>query len=935
MGRIYVALDLETTGLNREHDQIIEIGAVKFRVADRPGECHQVLGHYSTLVNPRRRVSYSAQRFTGILQDDLIRAPALESVLPELEAFVGNYPVVGHSIDVDLSFLRRHGALVGTLGLDTFELASILLPWAHRYSLGDLADYLGIEFPTRHRALDDAEMAYRLFIALWEIACQLPQDVLTAIVGVAQRSQWPLRSFFANALRAQGVGNTGAPRRASSDLPPIPRPTASAGHTTPRLDVDALEALLDADSPLARAFAQFEQRPQQKAMLRAVAQALNEGTHLLVEAGTGTGKSLAYLIPALHCALQINEPVVISTNTINLQDQLYHHDIPRLVEALGVPARVALLKGRANYVCPARVRAFLKRERFSVPEARLLARVLVWLPQTRTGDRSELLIQPDEFPAWAHLCAEQEACKAAACSVSSGCFFHRARALAQSAHLVIINHALLLADLAMDHAILPPHRHLIVDEAHHLENQATGNLGARVSRREVWDHLHHLIASGKGEHPGLLTMLRQRLQKSPPAIPEESLPRLVDDLHARLTRLQTTADSLFEAVSVAVDPFVKGGGEYDAQVRLIPEVRETAGWHRAATITQALVEELRGAADGLVRVLRALERAEDPEAWESYRNSLLVAQHTLQELAEEVHRVVVEPEPNDVCWIRLSTARHHVELRRAPLHVGDLLREGLFNHHRAVILTSATLQSHGGFHYIRDRLGLDERVRELTLGSPFNYREMALVYVPTDLPEPNRPHYARALEQVMVDLAKATQGRMLILCTSKSQLRRLHQAISDPLAEEEIVVLAQYVDGSRRQLVERFKTTQRCVLLGTQSFWEGVDVPGEALSCLAITRLPFPVPDDPVFAARAETYDDPFYQFTVPQAVLRFRQGFGRLIRTQSDRGIVAIFDSRLTTRRYGRHFLDALPPCEVRFGPARDLPPLARRWLQGQRSSP
>lgn len=932
MGRIYVALDLETTGLNREYDQIIEIGAVKFRVADRPDETHEVLDTFETLVNPGRRVPYSTLHFTGIDQDELDRAPALDDVLPALERFVSNYPVVGHSIEVDLQFLQRHGALVGTLGIDTFELASILLPEANRYSLGKLADHLGIEFPTRHRAYDDAEMARRLFLALWEIACRLPQEVLETIVEVATKSEWSLRSFFANALRVQGVGNTGAPRHAVRRLPPLPEPLRPRENHSLRLDVDALERLLDPNGPVARTFAHFEARPQQQAMLRAVAEAFNEETHLLVEAGTGTGKSLAYLIPALQYAWAAEEPVVISTNTINLQEQLYRQDIPRLVEALNLPVRVALLKGRSNYVCPARVREFLKQDWFTVPQARLLARVLVWLTQTETGDRSELLIQPDELSVWPYLCSDPEACKAEGCGPESNCFFYRARAMAQGSHLIIVNHALLLSDLALDNTILPDHRYLIVDEAHHLEDQATEHLGGSVSQRAMLDTLYGLIASEKNKVPGLLVRLRQRLQKEGATeTAYRQAGELVEMARFRVSRLVDLTRSLFSSVLDAVIPFVETGGEYDVQLRLVPEVLETAGWHRVVEDAQATVEELDSLGNDLYRVMRTVELLDDPETWEGFWNGLLVAQRAVTELAAEIQRIVVEPDENDVCWVRLSSFRDDVELRRAPLHVGRLLHERLFSRHRAVVLTSATLQSHGGFAYIRDRLGLDqdERVRELALGSPFNYREMALVYVPTDIPEPNRPHYARALEQAVADLARATEGRMLVLCTSKSQLRRLYQAISDPLAHDDIVVLAQYVDGSRRQLVERFKETDRCVLLGTQSFWEGVDVPGDALSCLVITRLPFPVPDDPVFAARAEMYPDPFYQFTVPQAILRFRQGFGRLIRTQTDRGIVAIFDSRVSTRRYGQYFLDALPACEIRFGPVRDLPPLARQWLE------
>ncbi|HYN87632.1 MAG TPA: helicase C-terminal domain-containing protein, partial [Ardenticatenaceae bacterium] len=290
--------------------------------------------------------------------------------------------------------------------------------------------------------------------------------------------------------------------------------------------------------------------------------------------------------------------------------------------------------------------------------------------------------------------------------------------------------------------------------------------------------------------------------------------------------------------------------------------------------------------------------------------------------------IIVAPESEDICWISRHPVRGEFRLHHAPLHPARQLAETLFQPKRSVILTSATLQIESSFEYVRERLGLAVRYRELAVGSPFDYRRAALVYVTTDLPEPNSPNYAQTLHRAVIDLARATRGRMLVLLTSKSQLRAAYRAISDPLANDGIVVLGQYMDGGRRQLLERFKTIERCVLLGTQSFWEGVDVPGPALSCLVIARLPFPVPSDPIFSARSESYDDPFFQYAVPQTVIRFRQGFGRLIRSREDRGLVALLDSRVSTKSYGSIFLNSLPAADIRFGLCRDLPPLAERWL-------
>ncbi len=305
-------------------------------------------------------------------------------------------------------------------------------------------------------------------------------------------------------------------------------------------------------------------------------------------------------------------------------------------------------------------------------------------------------------------------------------------------------------------------------------------------------------------------------------------------------------------------------------------------------------------------------------------------------LNEEADRILLQPDGNDVIWIAEFNGDEGEEeggagrltLNRAPLDVSSLLRERLFEQKQSVILTSATLSIEGSFAFVRERLGVTE-ARELSLGSPYNFHHQALVYVASDLPEPNQPHYASNLQRAIVELARATDGRMLVLFTSKSQLRAAYRAISDPLAQHDIVVLGQYMDGSRTQLLERFRTMERAVLLGTHSFWEGVDIPGPALSCLVITRLPFPVPTDPVQEARSRHYHDPFHDYSVPQAVIRFRQGFGRLLRATSDRGIIALLDSRLDSKQYGRIFLNSLPTTLLHVGPFRDLPPLASRWLK------
>lgn len=947
MSRIYVALDLETTGLHADRDAIIEIGVVKFRVGTE--DENTIVASWSTLVNPGRPIPYRTSRLTGISQAEVERAPRLSVALEQLASFVGNYPVVGHNIAFDLSFLHRQGCLVGNASLDTFELASILLPQAPRYSLAQLANHLGLDLESHHRALEDASATQQLFTRLWQIACQLPRDVIDVINTVAANSPWSLRSFFAAVGREQVAGAESLARPATAP-PPVPPPLRGHPASSAPLDADELAALLNRDGAVGRTLTRFEARPQQVQMLRAIVQAFNNAEHLLVEAGTGTGKSLAYLLPAIYQAVASDSTVIISTNTINLQDQLLDQDLPILaagLEPLGVQFRAAVLKGRTNYICRHRLALFMRRPQFSAVEARALARLLVWLPVTETGDRTEVALQSDEEPVWSEVCADPESCPRDVCTLRSGCFFQHARTIALGSHIVIVNHALLLTDLASetDQTILPHYDYVVIDEAHHLEARATEQLGAELSSQQLESLCRRLHDPGDRRPTGLLPTIAARCERlATPAAAD--VQRQCGLLGHEVEQVARDIGLFFDTVREALAPWAaRGGSEYDHQIRLKPEVRLSGGWGRVIEAARPL-DRLERLAEGLA-ALHAQLRTGDLPLGEELEESLVRRTRELRSGRQELRRIIIEPEANDICWVSLPPKREDLVLHRAPLHVGNFLVGPLFQTRRSVILTSATLQTENSFDYVRERLGLDgrrafpypgangptRRCRDLALGSPFDYRQSALVYVPTDLPEPNTPNYAQTLHRALIDLARATRGRMLVLLTSKSQLRGVYRAISDPLAADEIVVLGQYMDGGRRQLLERFKTAARCVLLGTQSFWEGVDVPGPALSCLVIARLPFPVPSDPIFSARAETYENHFLQYAVPQTVIRFRQGFGRLIRSAGDRGVVALLDSRVSTKSYGSIFLNSLPAADIRSGPFRDLPPLAERWLAGEHS--
>ncbi len=938
MNRVYVALDIEATGLSTDRDAIIEIGAVKFR-----GE--EPLGEWSALVNPGRPIPYRIQQLTGLTDAELRRAPVLNQVRGALERFIGPAPVVGHSVQQDLGYLARAGILVGHPSIDTFELASILVPYASRYNLGTLMAELGIAFPTKHRAVHDARAARDLFLALVRRAEDLDLDSLREINRLTARIDWPLKTVFQEAERSRTrsafSGSIGAQLRAKGLLrgggvgllsgDDDYEPLEKADRRT-MLDEEALADLLGPTGVFARRFASYEHRPQQVQMLRDVVQVFNDGGYLLVEAGTGTGKSMAYLIPAITWAVQNGERVVVSTNTINLQDQLFTKDLPDLQRVLPVGFRVAILKGRTNYLCRTRLAQFRRRDDLSTTEVRVLAKILAWLPSTLTGDVGELALMGDEAAVWSKVCADQDACRPDVCG--DGCFYWRARALAEAAHIVVVNHALLLSDMSVDNRLLPEYDHVIIDEAHHLEARATEQFGRTLTQTAAQNALHdlsHPVSGGKvGGFLGSLDAVIRTSKASPED--KATFSRIFTTLHEEVDRAGRRLATVFHLLQQFLDEQLaerKGQNAYDIQIRLTHSARTTPDWEPIEAEGRNLQIVLRKIAENLSKVWSLLDdRKVGVAGQEEWAGELAARRRVISEMGEAVQDILAQPRQDSIYWLSLQPRTENVELNSAPLHVGGVLQQRLFGAKETVVLASATLRTGEDFGYIKERLGLADDCVEDAVGSPFDYEASTLLYLPTDMPEPTQPYFQKRLEQTLIDLCKATEGRTLVLFTSHSQLRQTYRAIGQPLGEEGILVLGQGLDGGRRGLLEAFKSTERAVLLGTRSFWEGVDVVGEALSCLVVTRLPFDVPSDPVFAARAETFEDPFNQFATPQAILRFRQGFGRLIRAKTDRGVVVVLDRRMITKAYGQQFLASLPPTTVKKAPLSELPAAAAAWI-------
>ncbi len=957
MPGIYVALDIETTGLRPESDAIIEVAAVKFQ-----GE--RVLETFSSLVNPQRPIPKKIQTLTGISPADVLGAPPASVVLARLNAFLRSYPVVGHNIAFDLGFLTIHGVGLANPPIDTFELASIILPRMASYNLEQLTKALGLPPLTYHRALPDATLAKDLFLTLFARALDLDHATIEEINRAAAKADWPLKLVFqeiehdkarqglSGSIREQLAAKWivgGLPLAGLISEPPLV-PVADQQS----LNVEALAALLGHDGPLAHKFPGYEHRPQQIAMLRAVAKAFNNNEHLIVEGGTGVGKSVAYLLPAMTFALLNRRHVVISTNTINLQDQLFTKDVPTLQQTLSSAAsapsgkaagplpnlgavRTVVLKGRSNYLCTRRWNSFRMAEHRSLDEVRLLAKVMVWLPTTLTGDRAELILPtPAENAIWGRIAAESESCNADTCQAyqKGQCFLYRARKAAEAAHIIIINHALLLSDIATENRVLPEYHHLIIDEAHHLEDVATAQLGYDADKPAVLALLDRLGGSASDRASGFLSGIRAHFRGSLVSeATQQDIQQQTADAHSAVERARDGVYDFFNALGTFIanhapeEPGGKASG-YEQPLRLTRAVRSQPAWSQVEAMWDDLSLRLERLRSGLERLHDMLSRLADRQIldYDDLMADLGAYLTFLGTLRARGTAIICEPSAAEITWLTVN-AQGDVGMHSAPLYVGDVLSQYIFGQKDCVILTSATLTTEGTFRYMRERLGLSE-ANELLVGSPFDYRSATLIYLPTDLPAPGQPFYQKSVDKALIELCTATEGRALVLLTSHSAVRATYDGISRHLEEVGISVLGHGIDGTPKQLVDRFKSSQRAVLIGTSSLWEGIDVVGEALSVLVIGRLPFSVPTDPIFSARAETFDDSFNQYAVPQSVLRFKQGFGRLIRSKSDRGVVVVLDQRIISKGYGTAFLDSLPTCTVHRGSVRDLPAAAKAWL-------
>jgi len=922
-----VALDLETTGLEARKDEIIEVGMVRFRVNLHHPEV-EVLDRLQLLVKPTQDVSFIIQKITGISNELLEDAPRWDEVRPQVEAFIGTFPVVGHNIDFDLDFLSSHGIAAKSMRhFDTYILSGLLLRDAPAYNLGRLCEFTGIGYTDQHRALPDAEATMRLFGILLERIGQLPKETMKAVNAFIAEREWSYSELFASAAKKSAASPRSLkiasllPKTAELDgFDVLEAPEAEAA-LVPQFKTE-IAGIFSKEGQFARIVEGYEQREGQIEMALAVARAFSREDVLAVEAGTGVGKSFGYLVPAALLSFAQQVPVIVATYTLHLQDQLFEKDLPLLTRVLSDQGelRFALLKGRDHYLCLSRLQHYLERPHLSEEDITFAVKLLVWLPHAVHGEKQELALIRNEYRLWSQVCSVPRLCGGAHCRIDGHYdFYAKAWQKARRAHIVVTNQAFLVRSRELMSGDFP---YVVIDEAHHLEETITDQSTLSMDELEFKDLMTYLGRKEKGAWQGLLGSLASLGDSV--AKPED-LDEIFGSIHQGLRASKYLFASLkqlllldsgsgdFQAGETA--PEQQGDtevGQYARNLHLTAGVREQGSWYEAERQADILKVSLEKIAGGLERILKNARKSAKNEKFTDRQTYVLGdAENTMMQTIE--YRTILEQavfHPDDqknVCYLSLNPRYTSVELKVSPLLVGPMLSE-ILEQKKSVVMTSATLTSQWNFDFFLGRLGLADLADSCMVESPFDYPSQMELYLPPRAPLQKDRGYHTWLISEIVSLVKAFNGRTMVLFTSFSQLKAVHRDLFQMLEEGGIHVLSQGVIGSRGKVIHAFKQDPKSVILGTNSFWEGVDFPGDELKCVVIVKLPFDVPSDPIFAARSATYEDQFMEYALPRAILRFRQGFGRLIRTRSDTGVVALLDGRLTGKNYGREFLESLP---------------------------
>ncbi len=1012
---VQIALDLETTGLHPEQDVILEVAAIKF-------QGHEIIDTFETFVAPGRSIPYRVQRLTGIKPGDLTAAPPFSAIARKLQNFLLDLPIVGHSIPFDVHFLQRRGLARANPLIDTFELATVLLPSLVSYNLGQVAEALGVSVPQdRHRAMVDTVLAMEVFLALRQRLASVDLALLNDLANLDAPRSWPLLHFFRQELRDRqeqdglhgslARGSLGDRFAAQLGMDPrvlsfaVARQSQSEQATPPASAMPRPPSLLNT---LEHLQTHVEVLPEQEqssiskgfqAARTAVRSALEQRVPLLMEVTIGGHDYTPALLPALEWLTETTEQatppqrLVIACSTQQGARRLLETILPRLQATLHSQLPVAYLAEEGGYLCTHRwFGAALRRTsgELTAEQARGLAKLGLWAQQTLHGERSELTLLQQENTAWSRISSGIERLPSAdrrAGSMYERCTYRRkgycfvslAEERVNAASIVVTTHGGLIDDLSHEQSLLAAIDYRLILDADLLEEENARWSSSDFDQTRLSGILNTVGTElPNGRYQGLLALAAPSLRangpgglSTTPTIAKAELDARMLNWFQSLRQARVAVEKLFDSFAQLLEEQAlqgnKGRGDAsnrahagrshersDQPLRLNGQIRHLGAWietekiwQQAAQRLQAVIDLAREAEKIIVTTQRNRHRLDIGSGEDSSVASELVAiAQQLQEQKQLVQQAMSLGESDTVYWLRMpavppfaqqtAVQRHNEQaqpMEIAPIlyaqliQIGPLLKRSLLKDNSCTIFAGTALSVDNSFSFVRGRFGLDND-NSSAFSVVTEHHEQTLFYMPDDVPEPNSPQYQRHLDESLVQLATALDGQLLALFTSHAALRSSYAAIKPLLETRGILVLGQGVDGSPRQLWQVFQSQERVVLLGTGSFWDGIEEITRLPACIVITRIPMPVLNDPLIAARADQYSDQLHQFTVPVAALRVRRALNRLAWSDTKRNAVVLFDRRIISKEYGSMVLHSLPHCSQRQGAASHMSETILDWL-------
>ncbi len=818
----FVALDLETTGLNPNTEEIIEIGLLLF-------EDGKIANKLSNTVNPGKCVSDNVLILTGLTQQELDKSPPITELLPGIKDFIKDLRLVGHNISFDIDFLKKRLSISNPT-YDTLKLSRIYLPFANSHKLAYVAEHLDIYYENAHRAEVDAEMSGRILLKIYEIMSNLDPEILKKQLKLLE-GKYEEAELIKKALKDS--------LKRGLNRKPYPF----------EIPVNFRDSRKNDEGKLLSSVSNYfekeelEERPSQIKMAELVQASLSNDEFLIVEASAGTGKSLAYLVPAILYARSTGEPIYISSYTKNLQQQLFTNEIPKAEEMTGFGVNTLLRKGKSNYLC-----IFKSKSLPNDIDPISLSALILWSSLTRTGDLSEIsniFREVDRI-----LLNVDESCRKEDCPYYGSCFYYNMKKRIKEADIILVNHPLFFTGN-------PNAEKVIFDEAHEIENAATQGYAIKVNLAEVEVVLKNIAKEIKG------------------------------DLRKEVSELLTIAKDAFRKVGETV----------------IEASEQRVGFYKDIQLTSLLF-----LSDRLDKFLKGIKSKDLDNTEVSGR---------LEEVISNLKILLKQEEEDRVFYYEVVNRLRPISLKLicAPLDIGSKLEEYLYPNLRSLVLTSATLSIGESFDFVKNILGLmrnGDRLKEISLPDTYNFEEQALTVIPTYLSFPEESSYIDEVSRFIKDIILPQNKGTLILFTSFNHIKGVYQLIKESFEEKGRELLVQGFGKSRTKLLSLFKGNKNSVLLGTGSFWQGVDIPGQALEIVVIEKLPFPNPSDPFIAAKTSYFESKglggFSSYMLPLSVIRFKQGFGRLIRSTHDMGMIFILDKRVINKWYGSIFLESLP---------------------------